>query len=694
MVSPPVSTLALLLGLLPAAAGQPVEAAAGGPAVAPAALEFAWSAGSLAGEAWSVDDLEARLRLDASGVGSLSLDAARLRLEAHPGRFEGLRFDCDALSMKASDWVCETGRLSLETSPLGGRHSAGWRAHLGPTGIEIEVRDLTVAAGRAALEFRSADQRWQLAVDASGLALDALAPLLRGLSPADWGATGRLSVRVDASGSGARVRRVAGEAELEGLVFASPDGTQAVEQLDVRADVRAQAVDDGWEGELALASGAGQVYAEPLYLDLGEAPLRLSCSGRWSTDRDALDCGRWSARHEGVAEASGSLRLALAPIAVDALSVTARTARAGEVYRAWLQAFLIGSPADDLTLAGAAELAFESDAAGARTWRLGLGGLDVADNRGAFVLDGIEGEVNWRREAPAAASRLTLRGGALHRVGFDGFDAAFTALGTRLKLDRPVAVPLLDGQLRLASLEVDGAATGARWQTSLALEALSLQRLTEALQWPSFTGTLEGSLPEVRFADGVLSTGEGLVFRVFDGVVELAGVTLRDPLGAVPVVAGSARLRGLDLARVTRAFAFGRIEGRIDGDLSELELVGWQPNRFRLHLYTPKQEPGRRRISQRAVENLTELGSGVPAGLSSGLLRLFEEFRYEKIDVSVALDGNLALLSGIARPDGGYYLVKGTGVPRIDVIGRNRKVAWKQLVQRLRDIRVEGVKIE
>ena len=75
-------------------------------------------------------------------------------------------------------------------------------------------------------------------------------------------------------------------------------------------------------------------------------------------------------------------------------------------------------------------------------------------------------------------------------------------------------------------------------------------------------------------------------------------------------------------------------------------------------------------------------------------LRVFEEFRYDKIDLKVQLEGDVAELDGLARADGGYYLVKGAGLPRIDVIGRNRSVAWKDLVERLRRIRVEEARIE
>jgi hypothetical protein len=41
-------------------------------------------------------------------------------------------------------------------------------------------------------------------------------------------------------------------------------------------------------------------------------------------------------------------------------------------------------------------------------------------------------------------------------------------------------------------------------------------------------------------------------------------------------------------------------------------------------------------------------------------------------------------MDGVApAPNGGYYLVKGKGLPRIDVIGSSRRVDWPRLVQQL-----------
>ena len=94
------------------------------------------------------------------------------------------------------------------------------------------------------------------------------------------------------------------------------------------------------------------------------------------------------------------------------------------------------------------------------------------------------------------------------------------------------------------------------------------------------------------------------------------------------------------------------------------------------------------------MDNLTSLGSGASAGLSGTFLRAFEDFAYERIALRIDLSGARAELDGIPHPDGGYYIVKGRGLPRIDVIGRNREVAWKDLIERLQDIQFEGMVIE
>jgi hypothetical protein len=379
------------------------------------------------------------------------------------------------------------------------------------------------------------------------------------------------------------------------------------------------------------------------------------------------------------------------------MTLAAHSDDAARAFGLLLEPFLLGTAADDLEVAGQVGFVLHFDEVGVEQAGLSLNRLSIVDRRGRFALHPSDGSVAWQREGAGAVSSLATEGVSLFavRTGPFAVDAAFA--GDRVALVEPIVVPVLDGELSMESFALSGALLeGAKpsWSASASVKDVSLDRLTRELGWPPFSGSLSAGLSDMRYSDQLLEVGGGLRVAAFDGEIRVSDLKVRDPLGVAPVVTAGATLRGLDLKQLTQTFSFGRIEGRLDGELSNLRLVAWEPDRFDLHLYTPSDDQTRRRISQRAVENLTELGSGIPAGLSASLLGLFGEFGYRAIDLKVRLDGNMANIDGLARDDGGYYLVRGSGLPRIDVIGRNRSVDWKELVERLRQIQVEGARVE
>ncbi len=95
------------------------------------------------------------------------------------------------------------------------------------------------------------------------------------------------------------------------------------------------------------------------------------------------------------------------------------------------------------------------------------------------------------------------------------------------------------------------------------------------------------------------------------------------------------------------------------------------------------------RISQRAVENIGSIGgggAGVTAALSErrpALLRRFPTMTGWATFLSVAERSLCHGWRGARRANGNYYLVKGRGLPRIDVIGSSRRVDWPRLVEQL-----------
>jgi hypothetical protein len=317
--------------------------------------------------------------------------------------------------------------------------------------------------------------------------------------------------------------------------------------------------------------------------------------------------------------------------------------------------------------------------------------LDAGET--SVAVNGLKGRWLWTAEdsderEPQLISNLAWSGGSLFKIPFGASSLRFATEARSFRLLEPTRIPLLDGALQLDSLRARnvGQPTIA-FMIDASLEPLSVQQLARAFDWPEFGGQLSGSISKLRMRDGVLTLGTTLEAQVFDGALRVSDLRLEQPFGKWPRFYSNVELSHLDLDLVTSAFSFGRITGRLSGSILGLELFAWSPVAFDANLRTPPNDPSRHRISQRAVENIGSIGgggAGVTAALSSGFLRFFEDFNYARLGISCRLRNEVCQMSGVGpAPNGGYYLVQGRGLPRIDVIGNSRRVDWPRLVRQL-----------
>ena len=199
--------------------------------------------------------------------------------------------------------------------------------------------------------------------------------------------------------------------------------------------------------------------------------------------------------------------------------------------------------------------------------------------------------------------------------------------------------------------------------------------------WPAFPGTLGGAITGLSVSDDRIALDGGLSVNVFGGFVDVTGLSLQQPFGDNPVLAGDIAMHGLDLGAITSVFDFGNITGPLDGQVSGLRLVNWQPVAFDARLLASQGG----RISQRAVNNLTTVGGGgVAAGLQGAVLKLFKTFGYKRIGLNCRLQGSLCHMSGLEPTTDGYTIVEGSGLPHLEVIGHESDVDWPTLVRRLK----------
>jgi hypothetical protein len=320
-----------------------------------------------------------------------------------------------------------------------------------------------------------------------------------------------------------------------------------------------------------------------------------------------------------------------------------------------------------------------------------------------MAMRSLAGTFAWRSKArraveattPDKASALNWQSSAIYGLAGGRTDVRFVTSGADFRLLEPASLPILDGSLEIETLalrEINTPQMTLRFAAHV--EPISMSKLSRAFGWPEFSGTLAGRIPEVTLEGRVLVFGGTLEASAFGGHVRVENLRLSDPLGQYPRLSADMMLRDLDLEAVTSTFSFGTITGRLEGDVRNLELFQWVPVRFDATFHTPKDDRSRHLISQRAVNNLSSIGGSggrVGAALQSGVMRFFDSFRYDRLGLSCRLENDVCHMDGIA-PAGAdaYYLVRGSGIPRIDIIGNARRVSWPLLVEQLRNIQKSG----
>ncbi len=252
------------------------------------------------------------------------------------------------------------------------------------------------------------------------------------------------------------------------------------------------------------------------------------------------------------------------------------------------------------------------------------------------------------------------------------------------------SLPIFDGSLLIEKFALDYSASAPAVQFEGLLTPVSLSLITEALEWPQMQGKISGIIPSVSYRQRNAKIDGTLLVKVFDGSILLKDLEVSHLLSSWPVLKTDVEFVGIDLEQLTQTFEFGRITGNIDGQISQLVLENWEPTKFDARFLTSKNT-GRKRISQKAVDNISNLGgTGAAGALSRTFMRFFEDFGYDQIGFSCKLREGVCEMDGVADANQGYYLVKGGGVPRIDVIGHNRQTDWNILVDRLINISEAG----
>ncbi len=610
-----------------------------------------------------------RVELSGRGLSKATLSVARLGLLDRTWR--DVRIECARFIMHKALLACENGRLFAPVPiALGFRYdtrSGRGTLVLTPGASEI----VEVAFARAGS---------QVDIDAvfSGLQvtrLGVIAPAAP-ISLAKGRADGRVRFRVDGQ------RNVEAELDLRArdVSFSDERGMRAGEGVGFDLSAHATGRQDRLNWQADLGWSAGEVFWNPIYSKAGH---RLAAKGSLQTD--ALEIEDATLMIAGVGELRAKGRALRAPWRLDRAQLrTAAPLNLARAYESYVKPFLADSVLGALRAEGRIGLALDWKSGKLASVHAEADNVSFEDNRERFAVFGAYADVPWRSDA-ATDARIGMSGAELQRFPIGPVGARVRILPDGVDAAE-IRVPLLSGMLALRDVSLRKNAGDWVLSVGAELSPVPLEALLGYFGLPAMQGSISGRLPRLRYEQSTLNVDGALEIEVFNGTIKLTNLSVAGPLGLAPRLYADVEARRLDLEPITRTFSFGHMTGLIDADIKELELSRWQPVRFDARIAS---SPGRyrKRISQTAVNNISALGgAGAAAAIQRSFLRFFDSFGYSRIGISCRLVHGNCRMGGIEDVPQGYVIVKGGGIPAINVFGYNRDVGWDELLARLRRV--------
>jgi len=606
-----------------------------------AAMQAELALGNITHAAFIARDV--RVRLDVLRQGEADIRIARLKVGQTEIR--KLRLRCSGFYYDGTRMACPSGKLhwddakdSAHPLPL----SLEWRAN---GGLKLALKDVDVQA------------------------LLPLAPDLQA-----WNPSGRIDLRLRFQGREAHL-----DLAPRDFSFTRPDGKLAGKHMDFSVVAEATRTRSGWHWRARSDWPEGEFRFAPWRSSAG---MQIDAEGDLSTAR--FDVRRARLSVDGVGAVTASLGWDRAQGQATEWGLVSERIDLAGAMDAWLQPWFaeIGFPPWQAT--GKVLFAAEWRDGALRRFFAGLENAALSDPTGLIALSGIHANLPWVRDASTEAEVRVLSG----RVGdlpLGDFVLPLRLTGTSASVENLVA-PMLDGRFVIERLHLEKAGKDWRAEFSGGIENVSMPSLARTLKLPRMEGQINVRIPRIAYENRLLQLDGALAIEVFDGGIIVHQMRMRDPFSANRRLLADVFGKNLDLGMLTRTYAFGSIEGRFDIQLSDLELVGWQPVRFDARIASSEGEH-LRLLSLGALKDITTLGKDGEGKVVRGLPeRSIGGFGYSAIGVGCVLADGICHLSGIAGQDeeDRVQIMAGSGFPSINIYGYNRHVDWDALVARFR----------
>jgi hypothetical protein len=530
------------------------------------------------------------------------------------------------------------------------------------------------------------------------------------LFPPGWQIIGKDSLQLNAVLNERGDWAFTSELGLQDLRFQNQDASSMGENisLHMKLDGKLNANRSHIHAKANLTVEEGEVLYDRFYLDLKRSAFLSSMEGEYVRPQESLKLSSLRCQLKDILnlEMNGTVHFRAREPQVHLSVNVPKTPLKPLFHHFVLEPFKAERPSLALLKLGgtiAADLNFTGTTSdwmtkGRFRWHRG----EFSSAEGVFSFSGIDLDLPvWVQSSPTSqmldvkekglGGRLSIESFGLPPLPEQSLRLPLEASPGRLSVTSPTFLKVPGGKIQLGPVICKDIYRSQRSiETSLSLDDVKLDPLLTGI-WPQPTaGTIKGKLNPVHFEGNGLHTTGNLMARVFGGEILISGLAASGLFTPTPLLKLKAKWQDLHLGDLTRETAFGKIEGRLMGFVNDLEIAYGQPQRFNLLLETVKKKGVHQKMSQKAVDSIAQIGGGQSPfmGVAGIMTSFFKEFPYEKIGIRASLENDLFRINGTIREGSTEYYVKGSGLPRVNIINVNpdNQIRFKDMVKRIRRV--------
>jgi hypothetical protein len=255
----------------------------------------------------------------------------------------------------------------------------------------------------------------------------------------------------------------------------------------------------------------------------------------------------------------------------------------------------------------------------------------------------------------------------------------------------PVGFSLADGVVLVSDAAMENPFSG-RPEISLrmALQDIKLDKLQLLPPPYELRGNLASNELLISGNKKRLKASGIVTVDLFEGQAVVSDFSMESPLSPFRRLKCNIKFEEMDLEKLTRAFSFGRITGKLNGYINGLAIANDQADAFTLELWSVAAKGVSKTVSFNAVEDIQTISSGSEyrSGLPLGLDRFIDDLSYEQIGLKCVLRNDVFKINGTIRKDRKEYFVSRAGFTGINVINMNpdNQISFKDMMERIKRV--------